>query len=62
MPFFYSDDPVRDAARHFAYQDREYVPVCDRCGKDIEGRAHDVICYGTVCDDCYEYFREDEED
>lgn len=63
MPFFYSDDPVRDAERHAAWQDKHYVPVCEKCGNPIEGEIIEVICYGIVCEDCYDdHFREDEED
>ena len=58
---FYSDDPVRDAAMHDAYQDREYVPICERCGNPIEGNIYEVVFYGLVCEECEKYFADDEE-
>lgn len=36
--FYYSDDPVRDAERHMAEQDRqrERYPKCSHCGEEIQ--------------------------
>lgn len=63
MPFFYSDDPVRDAERHYAWLDRHYVPVCANCGKSIEGEVYENAMGGEICEDCWDkYYREDEED
>lgn len=60
---FYSDNPVRDANLHTAWQDRHYVPVCQWCGEPIEGEIHEVVCVGEVCEDCYEkHFADDEDD
>ena len=60
---FYSDDPVRDADRYTAWQDRNYVPYCWYCHNPIEGKVYETPGLGAeVCEDCYEtYFREDDE-
>lgn len=59
---FYTDNPVRDADLHRAWLDEHYVPICERCGNPIESRVYDVICYGTVCEDCYEFLSADDDE
>lgn len=60
---FYSDDPVRDAARYDAYCDRHYVPICSHCDLPIEGEIYETFLCSEVCEYCYDkYYREDEED
>lgn len=58
---FYSGDPVRDADLHTAWQDRHYVPVCERCGNPLGDSAYHVVCYGEVCESCYDLLTDDEE-
>lgn len=65
MPLFYSDDPVRDAARYDAYQaaQEEKLPVCDYCGKKI--KEDSLIDFGDelICEGCLDkHFRKWVED
>lgn len=61
--FFYSDDPVRDAERYIAYQDRNYEPVCWFCEMPFDGEIYETASGHEVCEDCYnKHFREDEEE
>ena len=64
---FYSDNPVRDAERYIAYQDKHYAPddepVCWFCEKPF-GYSEVYTTGGghEVCEDCYnKHFAEDEE-
>lgn len=65
MPFFYSDDPVRDAARYDAYQaaQMEQLPECTYCEKKIEEDT--LIDFGDelICEGCLDkHFRKRVED
>lgn len=62
MMRFYSDDPVRDAERHMAYMERNYVPVCCICDQPIDGEVFCEPIYGNeVCEKCYNTVYADEE-
>ena len=61
----FTDDPVRDAERYFAEQDRqlERLPKCSCCGNPIQ-QDH-VVCIGgkLYCDSCIaDYFTHDIEE
>lgn len=65
MSFFYSDNPVRDAERYAAEQDRwiESCPICAKCGSRIcDERLWNV--YGELyhVDCAEELFSEETED
>ena len=51
---FYSDDPVRDAERHYAEQDRqlEKRPVCSECGEPVQHDFFFLINDEVICPDC----------
>lgn len=51
----WTDDPVRDADRYFAEQERRLSmrPVCRFCGEHIQdGYAYEIPKVGTVCEQC----------
>jgi hypothetical protein len=60
MGFFYSDDPVRDFARHDAEQEAwvDSLPKCEWCGEpiqdeeyyEIEGAYVHLDCLTDYCD------------
>lgn len=54
MGFFYTDDPVADAERHAAEQDRqlERLPVCDYCGEPIMDEYFFLISDEPICKGC----------
>lgn len=54
MPFFYSDDPVRDADRYDAYQEaqRDKLPECTYCTEKIDEDYYFDINGEPVCGDC----------
>ena len=60
----FTDDPVRDAERYSAEQDRQLarLPKCTCCGNPIQ-QDH-VVCIGgkLYCDSCIEDFTHDIED
>lgn len=65
MPFFYSDDPVRDADRYDAYQaaQEEKLPVCDYCHKKIEEDTLYDFGNELICEGCLDrHFRKHTED
>ena len=61
---FYSDNPVRDADLHTAWQDRHYVPVCCHCDQPIEGEIYETHgLHLEVCEECYyKHYADDEDD
>lgn len=52
---YYTDDPVRDFARHDAQQARqeERLPHCDYCGEVIYEKYYEINGK-IVCEDCLE--------
>jgi formylmethanofuran dehydrogenase subunit E len=52
---YYTDDPVRDFARHDAEQARqeERLPHCDYCGEVIYEKYYEINGK-IVCEDCLE--------
>lgn len=61
----YGDDPVREAERHYAQQDRELErrPVCDECGHHIQDDWFYLINDEFICPDCLNnYYRKEVED
>lgn len=54
MGFFYTDDPVADAERHLAEQDRqlEKLPVCDYCDEAIQDEYFFMIDDEPICKAC----------
>lgn len=60
----FTDDPVLDAERYSAEQDRQLarLPKCSRCGNPIQ-QDH-VVCIGgkLYCDECLDDFTHDIED
>ena len=62
---FYSDDPIRDFARHDREQAKwlEKLPKCDICGEPIQDNHYYLIGSDKVCKDCLETeFRKDNDD
>ena len=65
MSFFYSDDPVRDAERWIASQERQLArcPKCSRCGEHIQEGWEDCLYDddgNPICEACYEEEFEEE--
>lgn len=57
---YYTDNPVRDAERHQADQDRELerLPVCCFCDNPIQNEHFYEINGEAICPDCLEnYFK-----
>lgn len=54
MSFFYSDNPVLDAERHQAAQDRQLaqLPVCADCDHPIQDERAFYINGEWICRDC----------
>lgn len=54
MSFFYSDNPVRDAERHQAAQDRRLarLPVCADCDHPIQDERAFYINGEWICQNC----------
>lgn len=62
---FWSDDPVRDAERYFAEQDRqlERLPVCSYCEEPIQDEHFYLINGDAYCESCLDnHFRKHIED
>ena len=65
MAFYYSDDPVWDAERHAADQDRETerLPKCSDCGDPIQDEHLFLINDETICTRCLIHnYRKETED
>lgn len=65
MSFFYSDDPVRDAERYAAEQDRQLdrLPECSECGHPIQSQHYFLINDEIICTNCLiQNYRKDTED
>lgn len=62
---YYSDDPVRDAERHAADQDRQLakLPVCADCGGPVQDDHFYQINDEVICPNCMESnYRKNTED
>ena len=62
---YYSGDPVRDAERYFADQDRELErrPVCSYCEEHIQEEYFYLINGDAFCECCLDnHFRKPIED
>jgi len=62
---FYTDDPVRDAERHFARQEHELSkrPVCIHCEEPVQDSRYVEINDEVYCFDCIKtYFTKRVED
>ena len=58
---FYTDDPIRDAARYDAEQSRrlDELPVCHCCGEHIQDEHYYLINDEVYCIGCLEsYFKQ----
>lgn len=55
---YYSDDPVRDAERYYADQEKklERLPQCFFCGYPCQGEKAYLIQDKWVCEDCIKDF------
>lgn len=61
---YYTNDPVADAERYIAEQDRqlERLPVCDCCNEPIQDEHYYEIGDEIFCKDCLDdEFRKDTE-
>lgn len=61
----WTDDPVADAERYFAEQDREIekLPVCADCGEHIQADHYYLINDEPICPDCLDAgYRKDTDD
>lgn len=62
---FYSDDPIRDAERYEAEQERRLseLPVCCYCGEPIQDDHYYLINGEEYCEECLDdQFRKRTED
>lgn len=65
MAFYYSSDPVRDAERYAADQDRRIaqLPVCSYCGEPVQDMHYYQINDEVICPQCLEdNYRKNTED
>jgi hypothetical protein len=55
----WTDDPVADAERYFAEQEREFVklPVCDLCRERIQtDYCYEIESGIYVCENCMDHY------
>lgn len=56
---FYTDDPIKDAERYDAYQQKrlERLPECADCGEHIQEEEAFYIHDEWICENCIDSYR-----